>query len=159
MLPRLRFSDGKAVAVEGQMHWAVKLSNMRVRHRKPGPKRYCCYAILHYTILHYTVLYYNMIYYDLVFLNRHSHKASSLLSDDVDAVPWNFHTRRWSMCSLRTVAPRIVRRASHLLMPLRPQSDTRTNGYRMPCVAVALGPHRHTTRSSTSAETARPAWR
>ncbi|CAE7720217.1 unnamed protein product, partial [Symbiodinium pilosum] len=44
-----KFSDGKAVAVEGQMHWAVKLSNMRVRHRK------------------------------------HSHKASSLLSDDVDA--------------------------------------------------------------------------
>ena len=57
VLPRLRFSDGKAVAVEGQMHWAVKLSNMRVRHRKPGPKCHCCYAILHYTILHYTVLY------------------------------------------------------------------------------------------------------
>ncbi|CAE7397686.1 PGA [Symbiodinium natans] len=29
-----RSSEGKAVNVEGQMHWAVKLSNMRVRHRR-----------------------------------------------------------------------------------------------------------------------------
>mmetsp|Transcript_36719 Transcript_36719/g.84733 ORF Transcript_36719/g.84733 Transcript_36719/m.84733 type:complete len:735 (-) Transcript_36719:47-2251(-) len=29
-----RFKDGKAVKVEGQMHWAVKIANMHVRHRR-----------------------------------------------------------------------------------------------------------------------------